>query len=393
MKDGGGGAQRLRVPAILRGRLVVIAAVVSLVAYDPVIMSSGLYLPLAFVGVCIFVIAGWELFGIEPRRLGVVGGGLVMAWGGAFATRLVEFGEGAEVLRPLIGALIVLCVFLKIQPDAIRRFFSATAYAVCGLTLFTLPLFFFDDYLWYSRVFDRVSGGVFDPNYLGVLAGFSVLIVIFDPNFKFRRTCILILAASLFGSHSRAAIGGLAICFIVAIFTLPELKSKRFYWMVVLLSFFLCTCALVWFFPQEFFSNNFIRGHQLSSFSGRLEMWPSAIRVIVSEPLGIGMAGLGSLYGANGPVSTHNTYLDFGVAYGFLPLAFLFVGVFSALVRTVGDGMWIWFFVLLYMFLVSCFVTISPGGVGLVSFIFLSVLRLAAFDLPPDRKISPTLSI
>jgi len=221
-----------------------------------------------------------------------------------------------------------------------------------------------------------------DANYFAVIASVGLVSAIHgysisrekSTRFIYALGCLLNLLGVLL-SYSRA--GYLAVLGAALLWFFTSRRIARS-WKIGLLAIGIITAPL--------YVNSLLNSQAFQEFfqvqqglTGREILWPSALQAIAERPvLGWGIGSVDDVIIAKVGrwTSSHNTYLDFGIMTGMLGLAaFLWVIIASiwpllSRERSTYSQRRFLLTVLFLFFILSNFITFTPGGASFASFLY-----------------------
>lgn len=217
----------------------------------------------------------------------------------------------------------------------------------------------------------RMSSIFFDANYFGSMCVVAIFLTIFlIKNSVFEVFLLLINILALYYSNSRGATLALIVA-VVVYYLFTKKKNIKFIFVFSLISiFFLVMLILL----EEY---NFFRIYQ--GLNSRDFLWQIAFDLISLHPfVGYGKSSIDFLLRNAGALngSTHNSLLDFTIAYGIINLGIYLLIILTAVIRGMKkeDKRLL---VLVFFFLInSNSINMSLGGVGFNSLIFTITLGL-----------------
>lgn len=220
-----------------------------------------------------------------------------------------------------------------------------------------------DFFIW-SYVYGRNASFIFDPNYCGALFVSSALIsLILFKNLKVKWFYFIVFLFGVLFTFSKGAVLALLVGFLFYLYTSYYVKSV-FY---VLISF-------VFVYIFYIYSNfNFSLFRVEQGYNSRDKFFDAVLQHVFRD--GNYMGGdsdvLRKLMESNDFVnkSTHNFYMDLLINNGLIPLLILMFLIF--VVGYVGfKDRNVYLSLFLALFVVSNSVSISLGGIGILSLIF-----------------------
>lgn len=265
----------------------------------------------------------------------------------------------------------------------VRSVFTFFSFMLCYLLIFNrinilkiyfylslIPLFFSfliqikrEFFIW-SLVYDRNSSFMFDPNYCGAFFVSSALIslILFDRD-KIKWIYFLLFSAGAFLTFSKASILALLFGFLTYLYCKYRLGSLVYIsiFFVLFLSFFLYS-------NYDFSLFRFDQG-----FNSRDGFFVAVFNHVFNDGnyMGGGSDVLIELLENNyfENHSTHNFYLDLLVNNGLIPLLIIFSFIFFIIFSGFRDRN-IYLSLFLAMFVISNSISVSIGGIGILSIIF-----------------------
>lgn len=246
----------------------------------------------------------------EPARLALLAGVLIIGISySAYSEQ--SFGGGIAFVGWLCTLVIVQT--LTLRPGFLQRF----AWAAFAIGVAALPLVTLRGGGATARAFG--SGGVSNPNVLGMWFGFSAVYFLFEglqSKNGTRRTISWGLAIGslfiVFLTVSRGALAGVILACVVGFGS----TLKRFIGPVLLL-----VGVLVGVYVSEVFDplieQYVARG---AEESGRERLWPAALERIYASPwVGVGLDDIKIKYSKHKFVNPHNAFLHIALAGGIVP--------------------------------------------------------------------------
>lgn len=223
-----------------------------------------------------------------------------------------------------LSILSFVLLFINIKRIDIRKLYN---YISCIIFLFLFIIYYF--YLMGlqvipSHIFYVLAGPFKNQNQTGmILLSLSTLIVSFQRVTKLNHIMLFLLTISIILTQSRAAMLGV---FIVLIF---YYRKK----LILLIPILIIFCIQIINIYADVFER-LIRKISNGSSSHRVEFWTKALKDMQSNILtfffgnGVNVTTV-KLHGES--LSLHSSYVNFIVAYGWLPTMFLFLLIFYIL--------------------------------------------------------------
>lgn len=258
----------------------------------------------------------------------------------------IIYGEIDIVIfaRWLDLAMMVPLIFIFMimnYDEGLRLIFWATFVPIIVifiLLLFSPELAWRPIYLFGTPSTPRLGGNIIPPNTLGGMAALAFLAVFSIRMKRAARVIILpFIISSLILSQSRGAI----FCLILAVIASALFHPKKKYKKLIFSGLMLIISAVVIYFNTSHLSSNIPERmfHEVSSFGGRLELWESSLKILVSSGFnellfGYGL-GLPKLIFSTGNLDTrslHNGYLQVLIGSGLISFAFYVATLFFTVI-------------------------------------------------------------
>lgn len=220
------------------------------------------------------------------------------------------------------------------------------------------------EFLFWSFLFLRNSSVFFDPNYASALFALSaILSLIVIKNTKFKLISFLFFLGALFFTYSKGGMLGLLLGIVVLLYTR---YSYKFVPILIIL-------ALLIVLAFTYIDVDLERFRFVQGFNKRDEFFFRTIEHVFVQM---------NIFGGNSEIisevvfgnkyetaSTHNYYLDLLLTNGVIPFVFLFV----ILINVFYNGIVYkneYFAVFVLLLVISNSISISIGGIGILSFIY-----------------------
>lgn len=358
--------------------ILAIAMVPGLLSYEAhLYITSYTYLSVVFIslmGFCAWLMGGKiSSSGLDARIMALLGCIAICQIVVAILT-----GDNRSACRPIVLPLLV-CVVLSIYRNY-SRFITYFVFGVAACAVISC-LEQADIINWWNFIALRNSSVFMDPNYAGTLFGLGAICCLAYTDIKMRRVLLLLLVIGMTLTYSRGAI----VSFVTAWGAWLICERSRRLLVPCLILILVVAAVLIALDPSLFIMRAF------HGSSGRADMWAYALRFVFEENnyFGVGVGGLQGVMRAGGfsHSSTHNFLLDSMIEYGVAYVLLLFTLLAYALWRGFRDNVR-QFPVLVFLFVSSNFIVISVGGIGLLSFMYISAVLICASHI---RAPSPPL--
>ncbi|WP_369468574.1 O-antigen ligase family protein [Providencia manganoxydans] len=261
---------------------------------------------------------------------------------------------------------------------------SFTIMAFLTLIYYTLSVFTYtggydDNIKYYGMMIDRsmirAKGFTDDPNIFSLYMGIALAIILFNKNTKKIPTLLIFLMFVLTLSRGGiiAFIGSSAIVFIFEFIISPAKQFKK----ILLFTLILTILFTIVHFNETIYHIIDKRLNDISSGSGRFDLWNSAFRYFFENPIfGHGIFTTKYIFEMilGKPAYTHNTFIELllegGISLLFVYLL-LFFYLFILLFKNIKENLWL---ISCLVFIFIQFMTLSLSFNEFVYFIFIIIL-------------------
>lgn len=267
--------------------------------------------------------------------------------------------------------LLIPILSVKYKKLQSKIFGIINLFCIC-LSIMAILIYYNGYFLSYSLVYGRAASIYYDPNFLAMLLGTNMLLLLSNKTInKFCKICLIFLFFFvIFLSGSRGALIGIVLTLIIFIIFFSKIKNiKKFFLSIIIL--FFSNLVVSYLLKIDFF-----RLYQGSN--GRTEMILAALKEVKNSPIvGYGYSSIGKFLKLSGfdNSSTHNTFVDYIFSYGILNfllyICFIVKILFKGLKNNKNQNL-----ILVLCFLIFNMNTIlyNFGGVGISSFLFTLIL-------------------
>lgn len=253
-----------------------------------------------------------------------------------------------------------------------KRIFDIINIFCVFLSIMAILIYYKGSFLSYSLVYSRAASIYYDPNFLAMLLGTNMFLILSNKSInKFYKVFLIFLFSYvIFLSGSRGALLGVILTIIIFVMFFSKIKNIK---KIVLFAMILFFSYLIISYLSKL---DFFRLYQGSN--GRFEMIIAALKEIKKSPLiGYGYSSVGKFLKLSGfsNLSTHNTFIDYIFSYGILNfllyIYFIVKVLFKGLKISENRSL-----ILVFCFLILNMNTIlyNFGGVGISSLLFTLIL-------------------
>lgn len=299
---------------------------------------------------------------------------------------IFEFNTFTDIIRAIIMTLTTISLFCVIpriikKNENIEKIFKSTYILIClVLSFFSILIKINNGHflLWRYVYVIRDASIYYDPNFCAMILGSGATLAMFHKyknNFIKLIIIIIIFSAILF-TGSRGTLLGLLAAILIYLIIYSKLSIGK---KIIFLFFF----GIVAYFGIGYlYSIDFFRTYQGSN--DRFEMWSNVLTLSIKSPI------FGYGYGATDEVlktinftyaSTHNSFLDFLIIYGFPTFIIYIVFILNTLFKSLKNkNNRAYILTLIFMLINSNTILYSFGGVGLSSLMFTIILGLLCYS-------------
>lgn len=284
------------------------------------------------------------------------------------------------MLLTTYSSFYILPSILKKDSEIEKSFINIYIYICVILSVFSLLIKLNGGHflVWNYVYVIRDASIYYDPNFLAMVLGSGATLTIMrkfkSKTIKFSLLILMFLA--IYFTGSRGTLLSLMLSFFIYLIICSNIKFYK----KIFLTFILLIITV--YGINYLYAIDFFRTYQGSN--NRFEMWLDGIKLSLKSPLiGYGYGSidniLKSMNYAN--ASTHNSFLDFLLIYGYPSFIIYVIYIFKILAKSLSQKTnKIYVLTIIFMLINANTILYSFGGVGLSSLMFTIILGLLNYE-------------